>query len=68
MSGSRSGLLDLVFRGGGAASPKGKQISLVLAPKSLNGADLSFMNSVIGSACSAKCSNILHDIIMIKFH
>jgi len=33
MSGSGSGLLDLVLEGGGAASPKGKRIWLVLAPK-----------------------------------
>jgi hypothetical protein len=29
---------------------------------SFNGADLSFMNSVTGSVCRAKCSNILQDI------
>jgi hypothetical protein len=28
---------------------------------SLNGADLSFMNSVTGSVCRAKCSNIIQD-------
>jgi hypothetical protein len=28
---------------------------------SLNGADPSFMNSVTGSVCRAKCSNILQD-------
>ncbi len=33
---------------------------------SLNGADLSFMNSVTGSACRAKSSNILHDTILLK--
>ncbi len=33
---------------------------------SLNRADLSFMNSVTGSACRAKCSNILHDKRMVK--
>jgi hypothetical protein len=31
---------------------------------SLNGADPSFMNSVTGSVCRAKCSNILQDIIL----
>jgi hypothetical protein len=30
---------------------------------SLNGADPSFMNSVTGSVCRAKCSNILQDVI-----
>ncbi len=28
---------------------------------SLNGVDLSCMNSITGSTCRAKCSNILHD-------
>jgi hypothetical protein len=31
---------------------------------SLNGANLIFMNSVTGSTCSLKCSNILHDNIL----
>jgi hypothetical protein len=68
MSASRSGLLDPVFRRGGAASPKGKRISLVLGTKValfLNEAHPSFMNSVTGSTCRAKCSNILHDSIYI---
>ncbi len=33
---------------------------------SLNGANLSSMNSVTGSTCRAKCSNILHDKRMVK--
>jgi hypothetical protein len=36
-----------------------------LAP-SLNGADLSFMNSVTGSVCRAKCSNILYDSYLVR--
>ncbi len=35
-----------------------------LAP-SLNGADLSFVNSVTGSVCRAKCSNTVQDITVI---
>jgi hypothetical protein len=34
---------------------------------SLNGVDLSFINSVTGSVCRAKCSNILQDMSN-KFH
>ncbi len=33
---------------------------------SLNGADLSFMNSVTGSVCRAKCLNILQDNFYIE--
>ena len=40
MSRSGSRILDPVFRGGGAASPKGKADQLVLAP-SLNEVDTS---------------------------
>ncbi len=53
------------FRGGGVAffHPKGGSASfgakMVL---SLNGVDPSCMNSITGSTCGAKCSNILHDI------
>jgi hypothetical protein len=35
---------------------------------SLNGADPSFMNSVTGSACRAKCSDILHDSKKVLQH
>ncbi len=57
------GLLDLVLervelllqKATGLASFGAK-----VAP-SLNGVDLSFMNSVIGSVCREKCSNISQD-------
>jgi hypothetical protein len=66
MSGSRLGLLDLVLEG----------VELLLQRKAdpasfgtkvgpnLNGADPSFINSVTGSICRAKCSNILQDILI----
>ncbi len=63
MSGSGSGLLDPVFRGVELLFPRKAdwlRFCAIVAP-SLNGADLSFMKSVTGSACRAKCSNILHD-------
>ncbi len=64
MSRSGSGKLDPVLEGvellfqqkGGSAS-FGAQVAL-----SLNGVDLSCMNSITGSTCRAKCSKILHDI------
>jgi hypothetical protein len=52
-------------KGGGAACPERKADLLILVPKvapSLQRADLSFMNSVTGSGCIVKCSNILQDI------
>jgi hypothetical protein len=63
MSRYGSGLLDLVLEGvepllqkeTGSASFGAK----VVPP--LNGVDLSFMNSVTGSVCRAKCSNISQD-------
>jgi len=48
MSQSGSRKLDPEFKMDGAASPKGKQIGTKVAP-SLNGVDLSFMNSIAGS-------------------
>ncbi len=51
------GVEPLIQRESGSAN-----FGTKLAP-SLNGADLSFMNSVTGSICRAKCSNILQDII-----
>jgi hypothetical protein len=62
MSLSRSGNLDPVLEGvellfhqkGGSAS-FGAKMTL-----SLNGVDLGCMNSITGSTCRAKCSNILH--------
>jgi hypothetical protein len=35
---------------------------------SLNGVDLSCMNSNAGSTCRAKCSNILYDTIKVFCH
>jgi len=63
MSRSRSGKLDQVLEGvellfhqkDGSAS-FGTQMVLYL-----NGVDPSCMNSITGSTCRAKCSNILHD-------
>ncbi len=60
MSGAGSGLLDPVFRGVEPLLQKESRsasFGAKVAP-SLNGADLSFVNSVTGSACRAKCSNI----------
>jgi hypothetical protein len=67
MSGSRSGLLDLVFRGVELLLKKesGSASFGTKAALSLNGADLSSMNSVTGSACRAKCSNILYDTMSL---
>ncbi len=64
MSQSGSGKPDPVLEGaellfhqkGGSASFGTKVRHL------LNGVDLSCMNSITGSTCRAKCSNILHDI------
>ncbi len=63
MSQSVSGKLDPVLEGvellfhqkGGSASFGGKMAL------SLNGVDPGCMNSITGSTCRAKCSNILHD-------
>ncbi len=68
MSGSGSGLVDTVFRGVEPLLQKESE-SASFGTKgvpSLNGADLSSMNSVTGSACRAKCSNILHDTMNLK--
>jgi hypothetical protein len=63
MSRSRSSKLDPVLEGvellfhqkGGSASFGAKMAV------SLNGVDPGCMNSITGSNCRAKCSNILHD-------
>jgi hypothetical protein len=63
MNGAESSLLDPVLRGVEPLLQKESRsagFGAKVAP-SLNGADLSFVNSVTGSACRAKCSNILHD-------
>jgi hypothetical protein len=63
MSRSGSGKLDpdlegveLLFHQKGGSASLGAKMSL-----SLNGVDPSCMNSITGSTCRAKCSNILHD-------
>ncbi len=69
MSRSGSGKLDPDFEGvellfhqkGGSAS-FGTKMAL-----SLNGVDPSCMNLITGSACRAKCSNILHDTSSATF-
>ena len=61
MSRSGTGLLDPVLWGWSRFSKRKADPSSIgakVAP-SLNGADPSFMNSVTGSVCRAKCSNIL---------
>ncbi len=63
MSGSRSGLLDLGLEWWKRFSKRKADpasFGAKVAP-SLNRADPSFMNSVTGSVCRAKCSNILQD-------
>ncbi len=68
MSRSRSGKPDPVLEGvellfhqkGGSAS-FGAKVAL-----SLNRVDPSCMNSITGSTCRAKCSNILHDTFLLK--
>jgi hypothetical protein len=64
MSQSRSGKPDpdlewveLLFHQKGGSASFGTQKEL-----SLNGVDPSCMNSITGSTCRAKCSNILHDL------
>ncbi len=64
MSGSRSGLLDLGLIKGVEMHVQMETGSTCFVEKvapSLQRADLSFMNSVTGSICRAKCSNILQD-------
>ncbi len=63
MSKSRSGQLnpdiegvELLFHQNGGSASFGTKMAL-----SLNGVDLSCMNSITGSICRAKCSKILHD-------
>ncbi len=67
MSRSGSGIQDPVLEGvkllfhqkGGSAS-FGTKMSLFL-----NGVDPGCMNSITGSTCRAKCSNILHDMLNV---
>jgi hypothetical protein len=48
--------VELLFHQKGGSASFGAKVAL-----SLNGVDLSFMISITGSTCRAKCSNILHD-------
>jgi hypothetical protein len=48
--------VELLFQQKGGLASFGAKVAL-----SLNGVDLSCMNSITGSTCRAKCSNILHD-------
>ncbi len=52
--------VELLFHQKGGSASFGTKMVLTLLP--LNGGDLSCMNSITGSTCRAKCSNILHDI------
>jgi hypothetical protein len=50
--------LELLFHQRGGSASFGAKVAL-----SLNGVDPSrCMNSITGSSCRAKCSNILHDM------
>jgi hypothetical protein len=49
--------VELLFHPKGVSASFGAKMAL-----SLNGVDPSCMNSITGSTCGAKCSNILHDI------
>ncbi len=48
--------VELLFHQKGGSAGFGAKIAL-----SLNGVDPGCMNSITGSTCRAKCSNILHD-------
>jgi hypothetical protein len=48
--------VELLFHQKGGSASLGAKMAL-----SFNGVDLSCMNSITGSTCRAKCSNILHD-------
>jgi hypothetical protein len=69
MSRSRSGKLDpdlegaeLLFHQKGGSASFGAKMAL-----SLNGVvDQGCMNPITGSPCRAKCSNILHDRVIVK--
>ncbi len=67
MSGSGSVLLDPGLIKGWSCLSKGKADLPVLVQSGafLQRADPSFMNSVTGSVCRAKCSNVLQDFTHI---
>jgi hypothetical protein len=49
--------VELLFQQKGGSASFGAKVAL-----SLNGVDRSCINSITGSTCKGKCSNILHDI------
>ena len=51
--------VELLFHQKGGSASFGTKMAL-----SLNGVDLSCMNSITGSTCRVKCSNILHDSLL----
>jgi hypothetical protein len=55
--------VELLFHQKDGSACFGAQMAL-----SLNGVDPSCMNSITGSTCRAKCSNILHDSLIGVFH
>jgi hypothetical protein len=54
--------VELLFHQKGGSAIFGAKMAL-----SLNGVDPGCMNSITGSTCRAKCSNILHDIMLQYF-
>ncbi len=55
--------VELLFHQKGGSASFGAKMAL-----SLNGVDPSCMNSNTGSICRAKCSNILHDKSIFRYH
>ncbi len=53
--------VELLFQQKGGSASFCTKVAL-----SLNGGDLSCMNSITGSTCRAKCSNALHDTRMLN--
>ncbi len=54
---------ELLFHQKGGSASFGAKMAL-----SLNGVDLSCVNSITGSTCRTKCSNILHDKRTIAYY
>ncbi len=53
--------VELIFPQKGGSASFGAKMAL-----SLNGVDPGCMNSITGSTCRAKCTNILHDTANVK--
>jgi hypothetical protein len=53
--------VELLFHQKGGSASFGTKMAL-----SLNGVDPGCMNSITGSTCRAKCTNILHDTANVK--